>query len=105
MQDYETMYIVRPDLTDEQVDQVITRYQTMLQEQGATDLQIQHRGKRRLAYEILKHRDGTYIQMNYKAPGEAIAVMEKSMRLSDDVIRFLTVKPESATLQQDAAPV
>jgi small subunit ribosomal protein S6 len=105
MQDYETMYIIRPDLTDEQVDQVISKYQTLLQEQGATDLQIQHRGKRRLAYEIQKHRDGTYIQMNFKASGNTVATMEKAMRLSDEVIRYLTVKPTSATAEAESTPV
>jgi small subunit ribosomal protein S6 len=47
---YEMMYILRPDLGEEQVDQVITKYQTLLQEQGAEQIDIQHRGKRRLAY-------------------------------------------------------
>ena len=70
---YETMYILRPDLGDEAVDQAISTYQDMLSEAGATDLETQHRGKRRLAYEINRHREGIYIQMNYAAPGTAIA--------------------------------
>lgn len=100
MNNYETMYILRPDLGDEQVDVAIAKYQNILREQGAEQIEIQHRGKRRLAYEIKKQRDGVYIQMNYKAKGSAIAVMERAMRLSDEVIRYLTVKPEAA----DATP-
>lgn len=91
---YETMYILRPDLGDEQVEQAITKYQTLLREQGAQNLEIQHRGKRRLAYEIQKQRDGIYIQMNYQAPGSAVAVLERAMRLSEEVIRYLTIKQE-----------
>ncbi|WP_038015540.1 30S ribosomal protein S6 [Synechococcus sp. PCC 7335] len=88
---YETMYILRPDLGDEAVDDAISRYQTLLSEGGAEDIETQHRGKRRLAYEINRHREGIYIQMNYEAPGSVIAPMERAMRLSEDVIRYLTI--------------
>jgi small subunit ribosomal protein S6 len=88
---YETMYILRPDLGDEAVDQAISRYQDMLKESGAEDMETQHRGKRRLAYEINRYREGIYIQMNYLAPGTAIAPMERAMRLSEEVIRYLTI--------------
>lgn len=92
---YETMYILRPDLNDEAIDATIGKYQTMLKDQGASILETQHRGKRRLAYEIDRNREGIYIQMNYTGPGAAIAPLERAMRLSDEVIRFLTVKQES----------
>ena len=99
MPQYETMYILRPDLGDEQTDQAIAKYQTILQEQGAEELDTQHRGKRRLAYEIQRHREGIYVQMNYSAPGNAIAVMERAMRLSDEVIRYMTIKPEAVATE------
>ncbi|MGF1568287.1 MAG: 30S ribosomal protein S6 [Nodosilinea sp.] len=104
---YETMYILRPDLNDEAVDGTIGKYQSMLKEQGASILETQHRGKRRLAYEIDRNREGIYIQMNYTGPGAAIAPLERAMRLSDDVIRFLTVKQEINELpatESDSAP-
>jgi small subunit ribosomal protein S6 len=91
---YETMYILRPDLNDEATDQAINKYQSLLKEQGAEAIDTQHRGKRRLAYEIGKFREGIYVQMNYSASGTSIAVMERAMRLNDDVIRYLTIKPE-----------
>ncbi|PAX51750.1 30S ribosomal protein S6 [Brunnivagina elsteri] len=89
---YETMYILRPDLGDEQVEQNIGKYENFLREQGAQNIEIQNRGKRRLAYEIGKNRDGIYIQMNYFNGGNAIAPMERLMRLSEEVIRYLTIK-------------
>lgn len=92
---YETMYILRPDLGDEAVDQAIEKYQTILKENGAEMLETQHRGKRRLAYEINKHREGVYVQMNYTADGSQVAPMERAMRLSTEVIRYLTVKQEA----------
>ncbi|NEO54168.1 MAG: 30S ribosomal protein S6 [Okeania sp. SIO3B5] len=91
---YETMYILRPDLNEEQVEQEIAKYKDLLQEQGAYDIEIQHRGKRRLAYEIDDRREGTYIQMNYQGPPTQIAVLERAMRLSEEVIRYLTIKQE-----------
>ena len=91
---YETMYILRPDLGDEQVAQIIAKYENFIGEAGAEDITIQNRGKRRLAYEINNHRDGIYIQMNYTAPGSVIALMERNMRLSEEVIRYLTLKQE-----------
>ncbi|HEY9761049.1 MAG TPA: 30S ribosomal protein S6 [Trichocoleus sp.] len=94
---YETMYILRPDLSDELVDAAIGKYQSILKEQGADILETQHRGKRRLAYEIDRHREGIYIQINYTGPGAAVAPMERAMRLSEDVLRYLTVKQEVST--------
>jgi len=90
------MYILRPDLGDELTDQAIGKYQNILREQGAEILETQHRGKRRLAYEINRHREGIYVQMNYKGPGKVVAVMERAMRLSEEVVRYLTVKQEVA---------
>ncbi|MBW4639750.1 MAG: 30S ribosomal protein S6 [Gloeocapsa sp. UFS-A4-WI-NPMV-4B04] len=91
---YETMYILRPDLGEEQVEQAVSKYQNLIQEQGATEIEIQNRGKRRLAYEIKKQRDGIFVQMNYQAPGNVIAPLERAMRLSEEVIRYLTIKQE-----------
>ena len=91
---YETMYILRSDLGEEQVEQSINKYQNLIREQGAEQIEIQHRGKRRLAYEINRQRDGIYVQMNYKGPGTLIAPLERAMRLSDEVIRYLTLKQE-----------
>jgi small subunit ribosomal protein S6 len=104
MPQYETMYILRPDLGEELTDRAIEKYQALLREQGVEDLDTQHRGKRRLAYEINRQREGVYVQMNYSAPGTAVAVLEKSMRLSDEVIRYLTIKPEE-TAAPDIAEV
>lgn len=92
---YETMYILRPDMGDEAVDQEIEKYQTLLREGGAEIIETQHRGKRRLAYEIKKLREGIYIQMNYQAAGNQVAQLERAMRLSDQVVRYLTIKQEA----------
>ncbi|AGY56498.1 30S ribosomal protein S6 [Gloeobacter kilaueensis] len=91
---YETMYILRPDLPEETIDQTIARYQTILNDQGVTEIETQHRGKRRLAYELKKCKEGIYIQMNYTAPAAAVEELKKSFRISEEVIQFLTVREE-----------
>ena len=52
------------------------------------------RGKRRLAYQIAKHREGIYVQLSHQGDGQHIFKIEKAMRLSEDVIRYMTVKQE-----------
>lgn len=103
---YETMYILRPDLGDEAVDGAIVKYQDLLKEQEAEIIETQHRGKRRLAYEIDRHREGIYIQMNYRGPGHAIAPLERAMRLSEDVIRYMTLVIDETDIEsaESAAP-
>jgi small subunit ribosomal protein S6 len=88
------MYILRPDLGEERVQQSIEKYENILREQGATAIESQHRGKRRLAYEIQRHREGIYIQLNYEGEGKEVAPLERAMRISEEVIRYLTVKQE-----------
>lgn len=91
---YETMYILRPDIGEEAVDQAIEKYQSILTDNGAEIVETQHRGKRRLAYEIDRQREGIYVQMNFRADGSQIAPMERAMRLSTEVVRYLTVKQD-----------
>ena len=92
MQDYETMYILKPIFSEEQVNEAVNKYQSFLSERGAENIEIQNLGKRRLAYEVANYTDGIYIQMNYQADGSHVAPMERTMRFSEDVIRYLTLK-------------
>ncbi|MFM7235836.1 MAG: 30S ribosomal protein S6 [Cyanobium sp.] len=89
---YETMYILRPDIPEEEVDSHISKYRDLLTEAGGEVLDSQMRGKRRLAYPIGKHREGIYVQLNHNGDGQQVGPLEKALRLSEDVIRYLTVK-------------
>jgi len=91
LNNYETMYIIRPDITEDQVSQEVARYQTFLEQRGVEDLTIRNHGKKRLAYKIDKHQDGIYVQMNYRVDGSVIAPLQREMRISENVIRFLTL--------------
>ena len=91
---YETMYILRPDIAEEEVIKHIEKYNKTLEKNGGKVLDSQMRGKRRLAYPIAKHREGIYVQLSHQGDGQHIAKIEKAMRLSEDVIRYLTIKQE-----------
>jgi small subunit ribosomal protein S6 len=102
---YETMYILRPDLPDQEADAAIAKYQEFLVQQESEEITIQHRGRRRLAYDIKGHREGIYIQVNYLAVPKTIESLEKSMRLADDVIRYMTIKLEPEAVEEDAEAI
>ena len=91
---YETMYILRPDIAEDEVTNHIDKYNKLLEEFGGAILDSQMRGKRRLAYQIAKHREGIYVQLSHQGDGQHIFKIEKAMRLSEDVIRYMTVKQE-----------
>ena len=91
---YETMYILRPDIAEDEVTNHIDKYNKLLEEFGGTILDSQMRGKRRLAYQIGKNREGIYVQLSHQGDGQHIFKIEKAMRLSEDVIRYMTVKQE-----------
>ena len=85
------MYILRPDIPEEEVDNHLKKYSELLEKSGTEVLDSQMRGKRRLAYPIAKHKEGIYVQLSHKGNGQQVAVLERAMRLSEDVIRYLTV--------------
>ncbi|BBC23681.1 30S ribosomal protein S6 [Pseudanabaena sp. ABRG5-3] len=101
---YETMYILRPDLPDQDADAAIAKYQDFLVQQEAEEITIQHRGRRRLAYDIKGHREGIYIQVNYSTTPKTIETLERTFRLGDDVIRYLTIKLDPEAVE-DAGEV
>ena len=88
------MYILRPDIAEEEVNKHIEKYNKLLENMGGKILDSQMRGKRRLAYTIAKNREGIYVQLSHQGDGQHIEKIEKAMRLSEDVIRFMTIKQE-----------
>merc|ERR1711886_1796 len=98
------MYILRPDIPEEEVDSHLKKYSEILEKSGTEVLDSQMRGKRRLAYPIAKHKEGIYVQLSHNGNGQQVAVLEKAMRLSEDVIRYLTVKQEGPLPAPRVAP-
>ena len=88
------MYILRPDIAEDEVNKHIEKYNKLLEDMGGKILDSQMRGKRRLAYTIAKNREGIYVQLSHQGDGQHIEKIEKAMRLSEDVIRYMTIKQE-----------
>nr|YP_009397373.1 ribosomal protein S6 [Dasyclonium flaccidum]ARW66559.1 ribosomal protein S6 [Dasyclonium flaccidum] len=92
---YETIYILKPDVTDSINLSLVNYYKSLLKEKGAHNIVIQHRGRRHLSYNIDHYYDGIYVQMNYQASQSLLLLLEKSMLLNENIIRYLTVKHQA----------
>jgi small subunit ribosomal protein S6 len=92
---YETIYLLKPDLTEDNLLKIVEQYQGILVERGAKNITIENRGRRHLKYPIKRVKDGVYIQMNYEANGEVISLIEKSMKINDSIIRYMTTSIKS----------
>lgn len=91
MRKYEVMYIVRSDLEEAAVQAVVEKFQGIINNGGeVTKHQVM--GKRRLAYEINKNRDGVYVLVNFTATPEVVKELDRVMRITDEVIRFMIVQ-------------
>ena len=88
---YETVYVLKPDLNEDLLLKLIEQYQGILVERGAKNIIIQNRGRRHLKYPINRTRDGIYVQMNYDANGEVISLIERSMKINESILRYLTI--------------
>lgn len=89
---YETIYIIKPDITDNKNSEIITQYINILKENGGRNIFIQNRGRRHLSYNIKSYYDGVYVQMNYNGNGQLINILEKSMKFDNNIIRYLTIR-------------
>ena len=99
---YETMYILRPDIAEDAVDSHVNKYRDCILGAEGQVIDTQMRGKRRLAYPIDKHTEGIYVQLHHSGNGQQVAVLEQAMGLSDDVIRYLTIKLNFAPVPRDS---
>ena len=89
---YETIYIIKPDLNEDNLAKIIEEYQLILADKGAKNIVTQNRGRRHLKYTMKKFKDGIYVQMNYEGNGEVIANLEKNMKI-DDALKRLSGDP------------
>ena len=94
MRHYETLFIINPDLTEEDTAATVEKFAGILTSGGSTMVKEDHWGRRRLAYEVKKFGKGYYVLFEYGALPEAVAEMERNFKIDERVIRFLTVKKE-----------
>src|SRR3954470_3099077 len=89
---YEELFIVKPDAPDEEVDAFVETIKTQLTTAGATVDKVDKWGKRRLAYRVDKYREGTYVLFQFTSEPTGVRELERRLRVSDIVLKFLTVR-------------
>ena len=89
---YELMFIVRPDMADEDLEKLISTLETAVTSASGSVKSIDRMGKRRLAYMVRKFREGIYILMTIEGEGTVMHELERRLRVTEPVIKFLTVR-------------
>jgi small subunit ribosomal protein S6 len=89
---YEVMFIVRPDTAEEDVDKLIAGFNTSVTNGGGVIKNIDKMGRRKLAYMVRKFNDGNYVLLTVEANGAVILELERRLRVSEPVIKFITVR-------------
>ena len=96
---YESVVIINAALEDEQIDSTINRIKELITTHGGELLEIDNWGRKRLAYPIQKSKSGYYSILRFKAPTDLIAHLERSYRLDETIIRYLTIVLDKNALE------
>ena len=94
MEIYESLFIIRPSLSDEDTISLFEKMKGVVEKNGATIMKAENWGRKKLAYEIKRERKGTFVYLYFKGPGQVVGELERSYRLEDSIIKFLTVRLE-----------
>jgi small subunit ribosomal protein S6 len=89
---YETLFVVKPTLTEEEIKSQIERVKAVLEKEGAELLATDDMGMRKLAYPVEKNSRGYYSVLYFKASGQTIAELERNLKINEEVIKFLTIR-------------
>ena len=92
MRIYEELFIIKPDVPDEEADQFVENLQSHLTSAGAAVDKVEKWGKRRLAYRVEKYREGAYVLIQFSGGPEIVKELERRLRVSDSVLKFITVR-------------
>jgi small subunit ribosomal protein S6 len=89
---YELMFIVRPDMLDDDLDKLVSTLESAVTSAGGSVKSVERMGKRRLAYAVRRFHDGIYILLTVEGGGAVIHELERRLRVTEPVIKFLTVR-------------
>ncbi len=92
MNSYETLYIIKPDVEDEQRAALIAKFNDIITADGGEIENVDEWGKRKLAYEINYIGEGYYVLVNFKAKSDLPAELERNFKISDNIMRYIVVK-------------
>ena len=93
MNKYESVIIINPSVDEEGIKAVIAKYTDIINNEGKVE-SVNEIGKKRLAYEIMKNKEGFYTVFNFEAKPELIAELERNYRIDDSIMKFITIRNE-----------
>ena len=93
MNKYESVIIINPSVDEEGIKAVIAKYTDIINNEGKVE-SVNEIGKKRLAYEIMKNKEGFYTVFNFEAKPELIAELERNYRIDDNIMKFITIRKE-----------
>jgi small subunit ribosomal protein S6 len=104
LRDYEVLYIVRADLDDDKVQDVVKRVNTLIERSGGVPERTNLWGKRKLAYEVKHQKEGSYILQDFRIPQNRIPELESALKITEEVLRHLVVRKPEKTPTAPVAP-
>ena len=93
MNKYESVIIINPSVEEEGIKALIAKYTDLINNEGKVE-SVDEIGKKRLAYEIMKNKEGYYTVFNFEAKPELIAELERNYRIDDSIMKFITIRNE-----------
>ena len=96
---FELTYILNPVLEEDKFSELVSTVNGLIESNDGEIVEVDEWGTRKLAYDIDKKGSGYYVNMYFKAPGSAIEVVERNMRINDDILRYLTLKYDAKMLR------
>jgi small subunit ribosomal protein S6 len=104
LRDYEVLYIVRADLDDDKVQDIIKRVNTLIEKAGGSVERTNIWGKRKLAYEVKHQKEGSYILQDFQIGPDGIPELEAALKITEEVLRHLVVRKPDRVIPTPVAP-
>lgn len=96
---YELTYIINSVISDDQIKDLVSRISKFVEENDGELLDVDEWGSRRLAFQIQKKRNGYYVDMVFKAPGEIVPKLERALEIDDNILRYLTLRMDAKMIR------
>ena len=97
MRNYEMMFIVDPNVPEDEIEKIKSQVESVVTDGGGQIAEVEMMGRRKLAYEVSRHREGFYVLLTVVANGEIVKEVERRLRVMDQVLKYITVRTDDET--------
>jgi small subunit ribosomal protein S6 len=104
LRDYEVLYIVRADLEDDKVQDIVKRVNTLIEKAGGSAVRTNIWGKRKLAYEVKHQKEGSYVLQDFQIGPDRVPELEAALKITEEVMRHLIVRKPEKPVPAPVAP-